>query len=137
MKFDFEQIINIKSKTHLNKFNIHEPLFYNNYLFHYLIIFDKFDILQLDTFPIYKENEEGLNGFFLAAKYDNIKILKYLINNYKQYIYNRNQDDEMFTDYLKYSSIFEDICIVYYYQRYYFENHRRTPTIDKLIKVHF
>jgi len=109
MKFDFEQIINIKSKTHLNKFNIHEPLFYNNYLFHYLIIFDKFDILQLDTFPIYKENEEGLNGFFLAAKYDNIKILKYLINNYKQYIYNRNQDDEMFTDYLKYSSILKII----------------------------
>ena len=71
----------------------------------YFIIFDKLDILELEIFPIYKENDDGLNGLFLAAKYDNIKILKYLIKNYKQYIYNRNDDNELFTDYLECSSI--------------------------------
>ena len=109
MKLDLKKIVDIKSKTDLSKFEIDKPLFYNNYLFHYLIIFDKLDILQLDTFPIYKENDEGLNGFFLAAKYDNIEILKFLIKNYNQYVYNRNQDNEIFIDYLKYSNILKII----------------------------
>lgn len=109
MKLDLKKIINIKSKSDLDKFKIDEPLFYNNYLFHYLIIFDKLDVLELTDFPIYKENEEGLNGFFLAAKYNNIKILKYLIKNYKQYIYNRNKENELFMDYLEYSSILKII----------------------------
>jgi len=105
MKLDFKKIIEIKTNTDLKKFKIDEPLFYNNYLFHYLIIFNKLDILKLTTFPIYKENDDGLNGFFLAAKYNNIPILKYLLKNYRQYIYNRNSEDEVFTDYLEYSNI--------------------------------
>lgn len=105
MKIDFKKIINIQSKTDLNKFNINKPLYNNNYLFHYLIIFDKLDIIKLDIFPIYKENDEELNGFFLAAKNNNINILKYLIKNYKQYIYNRNAKNELFIDYLDYSNI--------------------------------
>lgn len=107
MKLDLKKIIEIKSKIDLDKFQKDKPLFYNNYLFHYLIIFDKLDILKLDIFPIYQENEEGLNGFFLAAKYDNIKILKYLIKNYKQYIYNKNDNNELFIDYLENSNILE------------------------------
>ena len=109
MKLDLKKIIDIKTKDDLRKFKINEPLFNNNYLFHYLIIFNKLDILELEEFPIYKENDEGLNGFFLAAKYDNIEILKYLINNYKKYIYNRNDNKEVFLDYLDFSSILKII----------------------------
>ena len=87
MKINFKQIINIKNIKELKKYNINKPVYLNNYLFHYLIIFNKLDILKLDKFPIYKEDEEGLNGFFLAAKYDNIEILKYLIEEYPDYIY--------------------------------------------------
>jgi len=105
MKLDFEKIVEIKSYSDLKKFKLNDPLFYNNYLFHYLIIFNKLDILKLHNFPIYKENDDGLNGFFLAAKYNNIPILKHLINNYSQYIYNRNLNDELFTDYLDCSSV--------------------------------
>jgi hypothetical protein len=105
MKLDFKKIVDIKSINDLKKFKLYDPLFNNNYLFHYLIIFNKLDILKLDTFPIYKEDDNGLNGFFLAAKYNNIPILKYLIKNYDQYIYNRNLNDELFTDYLDYNNI--------------------------------
>ena len=100
MKINFEEIINIKNNDHLKKFNINEPIFFNNYLFHYLIIFNKLDILKLNKFPIYKENDEGMNGFFLAAKYGNIEILKYLIETYSEYIYNKNDKNELFINYL-------------------------------------
>jgi hypothetical protein len=105
MKLDFKKIVDIKSINDLKKFKLYDPLFNNNYLFHYLIIFNKLDILKLDTFPIYKEDDNGLNGFFLAAKYNNIPILKYLIKNYDQYIYNRNLNDEQFINYLDYNNI--------------------------------
>ena len=91
MKIDFNKILNILTKEDLNNFELNKPIFMNNYLFHYLIIFNKLDILKLFKFPIYKENEEGLNGFFLAAKYNNFKILKYFINLYPDYIYNKNK----------------------------------------------
>ena len=100
MKINFQEILNIKNNDQLKKFNINEPIFFNNYLFHYLIIFNKLDILKLNKFPIYKENDEGMNGFFLAAKYDNIDILKYLIETYPDYIYNKNDKNELFINYL-------------------------------------
>uniref|UniRef100_A0A6C0DAC8 Ankyrin repeat protein n=1 Tax=viral metagenome TaxID=1070528 RepID=A0A6C0DAC8_9ZZZZ len=105
MKINFEKIINIKTLNDLKKFNLKEPLFFNNYLFHYLIMFNKLDILKLETFPIYKENDDGLNGFFLAAKYNNIDTLKYLIKTYPEYIYNKNENDELFLDYLDFDKI--------------------------------
>ncbi len=100
MKIDFKEIINIKNKEDLKKFNIDKPIFFNNYLFHYLIIFNKLDILKLVDFPIYKENDDGMNGFFLASKYENITILKYLIEKYPDYIYNKNDKNELFINYL-------------------------------------
>jgi len=105
MKIDFNKIINIKSINDLNKFDIDKQLYNNNYLFHYLIIFDKLDILKLKTFPIYKENDEGLNGIFLAAKNNNIKILKYLIKTYSEYIYNRDNENNLFINYLEIDNI--------------------------------
>ena len=94
MKINFKDIIDIKNINQLKKFNLDKPLYFNNYLFHYLIIFNKFDIIKLDKFPIYKENDEELNGIFLAAKYDHIDILKYLIKTYPEYIYNKNSKNE-------------------------------------------
>lgn len=74
MKLDFKKIVDIKSINDLKKFKLYDPLFNNNYLFHYLIIFNKLDILKLDTFPIYKEDDNGLNGFFWLL---NIIIYQY------------------------------------------------------------
>jgi len=105
MKLDFKKIVAIKTINDLNKFQLDEPIFHNNYLFHYLIIFDKLDILKLYKFPIYKVNDDNMNGFCIASKYNNIPILKYFIKKYPQYIYNRNNDNEIFTDYLNYSGI--------------------------------
>jgi len=107
MKIEFKEIINIKNKDDLKKFNINESIFFNNYLFHYLIIFNKLDILKLIKFPIYKENDEGMNGLFLAAKYENIEILKYLIETYNEYVYNRNNNNELFINYLNPQLIIE------------------------------
>lgn len=103
MKLDFKQILNIKNKSELK--NINEPIFLNNYLFHYLIIFDKLDILKMEKFPVYKENDEGLNGFFLAAKYENMEILLYLIQTYPEYIYNTNEYNNTFIDFLSNENI--------------------------------
>jgi hypothetical protein len=48
MKLHLDKIINIKSKSDLDKskFDINKPIFYDNYLFHYLIILNKLDILK-------------------------------------------------------------------------------------------
>ena len=100
MKLNLKKIIEINSLNDLNKFDLLKPIFNNNYLFHYLIIFNKLDILKLKEFPIYIENDENMNGFFLASKYNNLEILKYLIANYKSYIYNKNQQNETFINYL-------------------------------------
>ena len=105
MKIDFKKIINIKSKNQLKEYNINKPLFLNNYLFHYLIIVNNIDALKLDKFPIYKENNDNLNGFHLAAKENNIDILIYLIKEYPDYIYNKNSNNETFMNYLYYNSL--------------------------------
>ena len=44
MKLDFKKIINIKNLKDLKKYKLDKPIHFNNYLFHYLIIFNKLDI---------------------------------------------------------------------------------------------
>lgn len=100
MKFNLDKISNIKTKKDLESFKINKPIFYNNYLFHYLIILDKLDILKMERFPVYEYNEENLNGFMLAAKYDNIKILRYLLNEYPEYSSNHNSNNLNFLDFM-------------------------------------
>lgn len=100
-KKDFKEIINIKNKSDIKKFSIDKPIFNNNYLFHYLIMFDNLDALKLETFPVYIENNDNLNGFHLAAKENNMDILKYMIKSYPDYIYNRNSNKETFAHYLE------------------------------------
>jgi hypothetical protein len=110
MKIDFIKIINIKSKDDLKFFSLDKPIFNYNYLFHYLIMLDNLSGLKLVKFPIYIENNDGLNGFHLAAKENNIPILEYLISEYPEYIYNRNHDRNAFTAFLELES-FTDLIL--------------------------
>jgi hypothetical protein len=101
MKLNLKEIINIKNKKDLDKYVLNKPLFQKNYLFHYLILLDNIDGLKLTKFPIYIENIDYLNGFHLASKENKIEILCYLIENYNEYIYNRNSLNYTFTHYLE------------------------------------
>ena len=102
MKIDFKKIINIKNKQQLNEFSLDKPIFDSNYLFHYLVSIGNIDALKLEKFPVYIENNDGLNAFHIAAKENQIEILCYLIENYPDYIYNRNKSKELFTGYLQF-----------------------------------
>jgi hypothetical protein len=99
---DYNKIINIKNKKQLLLFNLDKPIFKNNYLFHYLILFNNIKAIKLYYFPIYKMNSDGLNGFHLAAKNNYIDLLCYLIDNYSDYIYNLSVNGNAFTFYLDY-----------------------------------
>ena len=57
---DFDKISKIKNKKDLKKFKLDEPIFLSNYLFHYLIMTNNTKGIKLHKFPIYKENNEGL-----------------------------------------------------------------------------
>ena len=100
MKIDFNKIINIKNKSELKDFPLDKPIFQANYLFHYLIQLGNLTGLKLQRFPVYFENNDGLNGFQLAAKEYHIEILEYLIETYPEYIYNRNTNRETFIKFL-------------------------------------
>jgi hypothetical protein len=101
MKFDLRKIINIKTKKEINKFNINEPIHNTNYLFHYLIISGNLKGLSLIKQPIYKENSDSLNAFHLSAKEQQYDIICYLLEHYPDYIYNRNNKNEAFSNYLE------------------------------------
>lgn len=100
MKINYNKIINIKNVQDLKYFELNKPIYNNNYLFHYLILLDNLEGLKLHKFPIYMENNYGLNGIQLAAQEKNFKILYYLIENYKDYIYNKNKGKRTFINYL-------------------------------------
>lgn len=96
---DLVKISEIDSIKKLNKYPIDKPLFFNNYLFHYMIITNNLKGIKLKTSPIFQENDENLNGFLLAAKYENYKMLSYFIKRYPDYIYNKNKLGENFLHY--------------------------------------
>lgn len=100
MKLDLKKISNIENKNQLKKYEIEEPIFFNNYLFHYLILTDNYKALKLEKYPVFKLNEDDMNAFHLAAQLSNYKILKYLIKKYEDYIYNKNAKGENFMHYL-------------------------------------
>ena len=99
-KINIDKILNIKTKDDLKKYDLNKPIYNSNYLFHYLIQLDNLNGLKLYKVPIYETNNDNLNGFHLAAKEGNIKILSYLIKNYEEYIYNRNIKKETWMVYL-------------------------------------
>lgn len=100
MKFNIQKMMDIKNPKDLEQFNENKPIFYKNYLFHYLIMFDKLELLKLKKHPIFKFNEDNMDGFMLAAKYENFPILEYLIKEYPDYVQNHNSEDQNFINYI-------------------------------------
>lgn len=101
---DFEKILKIKNKKDISKFKINEPLFLSNYLFHYLIMTNNIEGMKIVKHPIYKENNEGLQGFHLSAKVysetNSMNMLNLLLDKYPEYATNVNYFNETFIDYL-------------------------------------
>lgn len=143
MKINYKKILNFKKKN-INKKYINNPIINNNYLFHYLILLDNLNGLKLTKFPIYRENDEGLNGFHLAAKLNNTEILLYLIKTYPEYIYNKNTKNNTFVYYLLEKSLITiiknfpnldwDYLIEIKLLRSYFKNFSYI-NINKIIKL--
>lgn len=108
-KINLKEIINIETLEQLNKLfsekDLSESILNGNYLFHYFIMLGNLEGLKLKKFPVYIENNDKLNGFHLCAKEYNFDILKYLIETYPEYIYNRNGSEETFAHYLPISEI--------------------------------
>lgn len=100
MKLDLVKIGSITNLNDLKEYPLDKPYFYNNYLFHYLIITNNINALKMHDFPIYKFDEDNYNGFMLAAKYNNYEILEYLIEKYDKYIENLNKYNESFLHFL-------------------------------------
>jgi len=100
MKFNIHKIMDLKNPSDLDNYNPNKPIFYKNYLFHYLIMFDKLELLKLNKHPIYKFNEENLDGLMLAAKHNNMPILKYLIKEYPEEAQNHNSEGLNFINYI-------------------------------------
>ena len=75
MIIDIMKIGKIKTLHQLKEYNINEPIFNNNYLFHYLIIANNIAGLKLTKFPVNRVNDDDYNAFMLAAKENNTVIL--------------------------------------------------------------
>lgn len=90
----------LRTTKDLEKFNPNKPLFYQNYLFHYLIILDKLDLLKAMKHPVYNFNEDKMDGFMLAAKYNNFKILEYLLKQYPEHSQNHNDEGMNFINFI-------------------------------------
>jgi len=105
MKLDLKKIINIKNQNDIKYYKLDKPLFHNNYLFHYLILLRNLDGLKLTTYPIYIENNDGMNGFHLAAKEYEFDIVSYLISKYPDYIYNKDKNNNSFVYYMPFNEI--------------------------------
>jgi len=100
MNIDLKNIINIKTKEELLKYKLDEPIFYNNYLFHYLIMFNNIEVLKMHTFPINQFNEEDLDGFMLAAKHSHFEILEYLLEKYPKLANTHNSENLNFINFI-------------------------------------
>jgi hypothetical protein len=141
MKLHLDKIINIKTRADLDnsKFDIDKPIFYDNYLFHYLIILNKLDILKMEKFPVYKMNEDNMDAFMLAAKYDNIVILKYLLKEYPEYCQNHNDENLGFINYLsdstKIISLMKEFTNIDWYYLFKFKTKKNIDFYSYLISI--
>ena len=101
---DFNKISKLKSLKEIKKYNIDKPVFLNNYLFHYFIMTNNIKGMEVANHPIYIENDEGLQGFHLAAKVaaesKSFNMLNMLIKKYPDYATNLNIYNESFLNYL-------------------------------------
>jgi hypothetical protein len=102
MKINLKDIGKISKLSQIKKYK-KKNLFYNNYLFHYLILTDNLQGLKLTKYPVYKLDNNGLNGFHIAAQNNYFKILQYLIKTYPDYIYNLSSEKSNFMMYLDFN----------------------------------
>jgi hypothetical protein len=98
MKISYSNLNKIKDKKDLYeknklKYAIDEPIISNNYLFHSLINTGKIKLLDKETYPIYKVNNNNFDGFMIASNNHDYETLKYLILKFPEYIYNTNSDN--------------------------------------------
>lgn len=139
MKFNLEKIMNIENENDLKDFHIDKPIFYQNYLFHYLIILNKLNILKMKNFPVYKMNEDGLDAFMLASKYDNIEILKYLLKKYPQYAQNHNKEGYNFINFIakpsKLITIMKEFNKIDWYYLFKFKNEKNIDFYNYFVSV--
>ena len=114
---DLMKIGKIRTKKQLKEFHINKELMNGNYLFHYLILTNNLVGLKLASHPIYKFNNDDMNGFMLAAKEKKYEILKYLINKYKSnYIYAKNKKNMNFLHFLNPEDMMYIDIIKYFYK---------------------
>jgi hypothetical protein len=102
-EIDLMKIGNIKSKATLKRYPLNKPLMNGNYLFHYLIFTNNLKGLRLYNHPIFRLNNDGLNGLMLAARDKKYKVLNYLLDRYKdnkKIIYQKNKKGMTFLHYM-------------------------------------
>jgi len=95
MKFNFRNMVKIKSKSDLYKkgkiiYDIDKPLHSQTYLHHILINLHKIKYTDDIKLPIYLVNSDDMDGIMLASSNQDLDTLKYLLIKYKDYIYNKN-----------------------------------------------
>lgn len=78
-------------------------IFYNNYIFHYLVLTNNLKGLKLMKYPVYKLDNNGMNAFHLAAQNNYFEILQYLIKTYPDYVYNLSGDNSNFMSYIDFN----------------------------------
>ena len=95
MKFDFKNMLKIKSKSDLYtknklKYPIDKPLHTQTYLHHVLINLNKIKLTEDIKLPIYLVNSDDLDGIMLTSSNQDLDNLKHLLFKYQNYIYNTN-----------------------------------------------
>jgi len=111
MKYNYDNILKIKSIKNLLKSNgkikypLNKPIIQYNYLFHLLININKIELLDNFDYPIYEFNYYNLDGIMLAANNQSEKTLLYLLQKFKDYIYNTNIEGNTWLHYLDFDII--------------------------------
>ena len=93
----------IKNNKDLSRFSINKPIHLNNYIWHYLALYGNltgFKLLKNKDILFGLPDQDGNNPLHLSSKMGHYDMLKYLIDNYPEYILNRNNEDKNFLHYL-------------------------------------
>mgnify|MGYP001096771905 CR=1 FL=1 len=111
---NYDKIVDIKSIKDIMKngkliYSLTKPLdiYNNNYLFHYLINMNKIQLLDKYDYPIYRFNNDNMDGIMIAAKNNSKETLEYLLLRFPDYIYNTNNYNNTWLHYLSSVKLFK------------------------------
>jgi hypothetical protein len=128
-------------KLNNKEYDINKKYNWGNTVDKLIIMQNNLNLLKKHTYPIHIKNDDGLNGFHIAAKIDNIEILRYLIKTYKKYIYDINTSNNYsFIDYLSIDNIikllgeFNNLNWDILFQSNIIESNNRNITINNILK---